>query len=473
MISADEKLIDEGEVLSYVLPTESELALLSIIAGNKYFSLSEEYLSKDMRQTGTVTFVPLNNLRFFSRGLIKLAEQKRAEGFGDEAVSMVNDLLLVGNQMLGFESDTLITKIVGESIMHDGLDWLLKIYENDDFKIKIITHLDNELDNMRNGSRLLQTAVFHMNNAIVGSPKNTALFFKHFTAQKHNIGSNFDQRLVFNNISLIDGYISDDTKDLEKLALSIMVLPVMLPFELNIGNNYIIYKETMKLAQEPGHEMLNYYFENTFSDFIEKREENRKKAELISQEIFTLKDHANVDIIIENIIDNNQIYFSENNNGYPLVLNYKAYPTNTRPEVSEKLSDNNLKKLSLTPIMTVPDESWIFNVGTASNTDDVYFTVYSMLVYQYTAHQNSPVLKNPTGAGVTVLSAYCYTPNTKTIKKLFSTLDFDELVKKYPAIKSISADGRYLAFDVTPCWGCGGGHAKTFCMMQEVIRAKT
>ncbi len=63
---------------------------------------------------------------------------------------------------------------------------------------------------------------------------------------------------------------------------------------------------------------------------------------------------------------------------------------------------------------------------------------------------------------MTVLTAHRYIPDTKTIERLFNTLDFPELVQKYLQIKSVSADGRYVAFDVTPCWGCGGGYPTTF-----------
>ncbi len=287
LIATDEKLLNEGEKLSYILPTEIELELLSDMANNKYLSFSQEYLSKEMRITGIMIAVPLNDLRAFSRGAVKLAERKRTEGFEDEAVGILNNLLLVGNQMLNAKNDTLVTKLVGESMMHDGLDGLLQIYENDDLKIEIIADLDNELNNMRNGCRLLQTAVFHMNNAIVGSSKNTAVFFKHFAAQKHNIGSDFDERMVVNNSSLIGGYITINTTDLEKLLFSIMTLPIRLPFDLNIGNNYIIYKEIKKLSQESGHELLNFYFDNTYSDFIRAREEGTEKAGFIYVEIFS------------------------------------------------------------------------------------------------------------------------------------------------------------------------------------------
>jgi hypothetical protein len=164
----------------------------------------------------------------------------------------------------------------------------------------------------------------------------------------------------------------------------------------------------------------------------------------------------------EGLVSENEIYFSNTNSEYPLVLNNRVYPINERPEISKELNDNDIKKLSLTPLMSVPDNSWIFNIGTAANTNDVYFVVYSSLAYQYTVHQNSDTLKNPSGGGVTVLTAYRYTPGTKTIERLFDTLDFPELVRKYPQIKSVSADGRYVAFDVTPCWGCGGGYPTTF-----------
>ena len=291
MIATDEKILDEGEKLPYILPTEVELDLLSRISDYQYLNFSEEYLTREIRQTGATIVAPLNNLRSFSRGVVKLAEQKISEDRG-EAIGMLDNLLLLGNQMLSAKNETLISKLVGESMLRAGLGELTTIYENDNFKIEATTEKIKELDDMRNGQRLLRTAVFHMNDEMVGSSKNTAIFFKHFASQKHNIGNDFDVELLKNNPSLIDGLITDYSTDLEKLVLSAMVLPIMLPFELNIGNDYIIYRETKKLAQEPGHEMLDYYFKTSFADFMKNRDESQEKAMLIAtEEVFTSKNN--------------------------------------------------------------------------------------------------------------------------------------------------------------------------------------
>lgn len=162
----------------------------------------------------------------------------------------------------------------------------------------------------------------------------------------------------------------------------------------------------------------------------------------------------------------NTIYYSSDLE-YPLVLNQTAYPANEDPEISKKLSEDNLNELSLMPVMTVPENSWIFNIGSATGTDDIYFVVNSTLNYWYTAHQNSPILENPAGGGVTILSVYKYEPITATITKLFDTTDIAELVRKFPAIKSISADSRYIAFNIHGCWGCGAGHPDTFLYDKE------
>ena len=286
LTASDEQLQDEGEKLRYILPTEIELELLSSMAGNKYLSFSEEYLSKEIRKTGIRVLAPLNNLRTFSRGAVKSAERKKTEGLEGEAVDILNNLALVGNQMLNAKNDSIITRLVGASIAQAGLDGLFQIYENDNYKIEIITSKKKEMDNMKNGNRLLQAAVFHMNDEILGSSKNTAIFFKHFAAQKHNIGGDFDERLVVNYNSHLSGYITDNAEDLERFILSISALPAIAPFELNIGNNYIIYREIKKLAQESEHEILNYYLENTYTNFIKNMEENRKMVESISFSVF-------------------------------------------------------------------------------------------------------------------------------------------------------------------------------------------
>ncbi len=278
LLATDEKILDEGEKLSYILPTEVELELLSDIVKNIYLNISEEYLSKEVRKTGGMIVTPLNDLRFFSRGIVKLSEQKKEQGYDDESIEMLNNLLLLGNQMLSIKNDTLISKIVGDSMMREGLAELMVVYENDDFKIEAIASMIKELDDIRNGQRLLRTTVFHMKDEVIGSAKNTAIFFKHLVAQKDNIGSDFDMELITNNMSLADGFIIHDSTNLKKFVLSFMILPITLPFELNIGNGYIVYRETKKLSKEPGHEMLDYYFKTSYTNFTEIREANRKKA---------------------------------------------------------------------------------------------------------------------------------------------------------------------------------------------------
>ncbi|MCK5061982.1 hypothetical protein KAR28_05565 [Candidatus Parcubacteria bacterium] len=296
LIAADAQIKDEGEKLSYVSPTEEELRLLSEIANNEYLSFSDEYLPVESRKTGTKLIVPLNNLRAFSRGVVKIAEINRSTNFEEEAIDMLTSLLFVGNQMLDAKNDTLIVRLVGDSMMRSGFEGLSVIYKNDNQKIDMINEKIKELDDIRNGQRLLRTAVFHMTGEIVGSSKNTAIFFKHLSAQKHNVGSNFDMMLLENNMSLIDGLITRNSTELEKSALSMIALPIMLPFELNIGNGYIIYRETKKLKKEPDHEMLDYYFKSNYSDFMKEARENEKKAEFISEKIFIIENSSSVDM---------------------------------------------------------------------------------------------------------------------------------------------------------------------------------
>jgi hypothetical protein len=161
-------------------------------------------------------------------------------------------------------------------------------------------------------------------------------------------------------------------------------------------------------------------------------------------------------------IKNNVIYLSEDNSEYPLILDQTAYPLNELPEVSKEIGKKEMKDSELTPLMSVPDNSWIFNVAGLSNLGNIYFVINSTLSYQYIIHRNSSVLKNPSGGGITILSAYKYSPEAQTIRKLFDTFNLIKLSGKYPAIKSISPEGRYIAFDVYSCWGCGAGHPSTF-----------
>ncbi|MEA3449387.1 MAG: hypothetical protein U9Q85_00170 [Patescibacteria group bacterium] len=289
LVSDDSQIKDKGEKLSYILPNEEELRLLSEIANNEYLSFSDEYLPAESRRMGIELIVPLNNLRTFSRGVVKMAEINRNTNLEEEAINMLNNLLFVGNQMLDAKNDTLIVRLVGDSMMRSGFEELSVIYKNDNQKIKIINKKIKELDDIRNGQRLLRTAVFHMNDEIVGSSKNTAIFFKHYIAQKDNIGSDFDYQIIgglVNKKASINGYTTIDSTDLEKLILSIVALPIMLPFELNIGNNYIIYREAKKLSKEPGHELLKLYFENGYSDFMKLKDRNTTIAGFIRHDIF-------------------------------------------------------------------------------------------------------------------------------------------------------------------------------------------
>lgn len=91
---------------------------------------------------------------------------------------------------------------------------------------------------------------------------------------------------MINENSSIKGMLTISSTELEKLVLSIMILPIMLPFELNVGNDYIIYREARKLIKEPGHELLEYYFNSTYVDFMSMTEENEEVSERFSREIF-------------------------------------------------------------------------------------------------------------------------------------------------------------------------------------------
>jgi len=289
MIAKNEKFKDGGETLYYILPNEAELKLLSDIADNKYLNFSEEYLPENLKKTGTTLIAPLNGLRGFARGIVKLSESKIENNQKGEAIVILNNLILAGNQLVSDTGDGLIIKIVGESIMQDGLGGLLKIYASDENKIGIINEKKNELTAMRDGNRYLLMAMSHATNEIVGLAKNTALFFKHYEAQKHNIGNDFDNKLAFSfKHSMLKEYIrlNKNGTSLDEAVFSTVVLIAMLPFNLNIGNEYIFYKKTAEIANGPGHEYLKNCLDNSYLTNIKNYDKNKAEAALISEKIF-------------------------------------------------------------------------------------------------------------------------------------------------------------------------------------------
>ena len=290
MIAKNEKLKNDGETLYYILPNEAELKLLSNIADNKYLNFSEEYLPENFKKTGATIVAPLNGLRGFARGIVKLSEEKAENNQKDEAIAILNNLIIVGNQLISNSDDVLIIRIVGGSMMQDGFDGLLKIYEFNENKVKFINKKKNELTAMRDGNRYLLMAISHARNEVVGSAKHTALFFKHYEAQKHNIKNDFDHNLSSNfSHSMLKEYIrlNKNGPSLDEAVFSTVVLTAMLPFNLNIGNDYIFYKKTADIADEPGHEYLKNCLDNSYPENIKNYEENTAEAMLISKKIFS------------------------------------------------------------------------------------------------------------------------------------------------------------------------------------------
>ena len=296
MLETDEEIKDEDEELSYIWPTDQELALLGRIANSAYLGFSREYLPEKLYQTGDKLVMPLNGLRSFSRGAVKLAKSEAELGHVEKAQAVLNDLLYTGNQMISAKDGILIGRLVGQAMMEAVLGGVTEIYGEGSRQAELAKGVHDELNAMRDGSRLLRTYATHMNNEMIPTAESAAAFFKHLEAQKDNISGDMDRQIAGGIFPLYYGFdplhFNDvqHLKKMEKLTVSLLAAPILALFELNIGKDLMIYREARKLSREPGHEFLDFFFKTSFSDFMKRRDENHKKAmEITLYEFFKTK----------------------------------------------------------------------------------------------------------------------------------------------------------------------------------------
>lgn len=292
LINKRDVIIDPGEQLPYIIPTKEELDLVSSIANKSYLDFSKEFLSEKSRATGAIVVLPLNNLRIFYRGAIKMALLEYEAGSTNEALKTLDDLLLIGNQMIDAEGDYTLLRSVGSGMIRETFGNLLQLYEDDSPEAIAINDKIKKLDDMQRGRQSLLSFSFHISDNMIGSSKNTASFFKHLEAAKDNIGGDFDSNLakhfLSRKISLSDVITEDNRIEFENVMGPLVILPIMMPYivstEFNIGNDYIIYREMKKLSKEPGHELLEKYFSTSYSDFLKDYEEASEEGRSVFYE---------------------------------------------------------------------------------------------------------------------------------------------------------------------------------------------
>jgi hypothetical protein len=281
-----ERITDSGEQLSYIVPTKEQMDILSAIAGKDYLSFSKEFLSEKARATGATMTLPLSGLRYFSYGVAKTALLKYEAGSEEEAKNDLNNLLLAGNQMIDAGGDSSVVRSVGESMIRKAFGVLTQIYGDDSLEAAIISAKTKELDSMGGGSQSLKMYLWSANEDMIGSSKNAALFFKHLDIVKNDVGGDFDFSLAKYFLSkktyLNESMIDISGNKLEDIVAPVVILPVIVPyligFEMNIGNDYVIYREMKKLSKEPGHELLKNYFSVSYSDFLKEYNEASEEA---------------------------------------------------------------------------------------------------------------------------------------------------------------------------------------------------
>lgn len=80
----------------------------------------------------------------------------------------------------------------------------------------------------------------------------------------------------------------------------------------------------------------------------------------------------------------------------------------------------------------------------------------------FTMRWDIPLANNNLRQDITV---YLYDPTKQSNKvETLLTLSADGVGYKYPHGMEISVDGNYVAFDMYPCWNCGGSHPETMVM---------
>ncbi len=270
----------------YINPTDEQLALLSKIVEKRYLDIADEYLSKEIQRTVPELIIPTSGLRYFYQGVLVLSEEKIEAGSKEEAKKLLDELLLLGNQLL--ETDSLLPYSIGRSMLEDTLGVLEENF-SDEIDRESIESMKSELDKMHAGFRVFFNPAVHMGENRPDVIEDLIIFLKNYEVYEDVVKDDFDYEMInsflandfwLNNILSLNG-----TNQSEKFFLSMLEKIFTLNYGLNFAEKYIVYSQIKHFAQKPGHELLRYYFEMDSYDYVEEKLESEDKAFLIQKKI--------------------------------------------------------------------------------------------------------------------------------------------------------------------------------------------
>lgn len=285
-LSSREQLQDtENKSLSYIYPTENDLELLRQINQAEYLNISEKYIPDDIILCHDCMVVPLNNLRAFSRGVIKLVDNQLSQDKKTLATKNFNQLLLFGDQLIRDKDDGIIVKLVGISIAKLSAEKLSKLNpDNEDLKNYLI-----ELEEIKNNFSQLTKLELNVSDEVFGS-KESATYFKFYDKYRNIIYPdpiikytfyNMDVPIIWPSLSYV-GFLEESGPGIGESLVS-MAGGVLI--KANVGKNYTFYNKVLEIQKYNNDRALDYYTNHDTLSIIRKHSSEMSRIFEIRNEI--------------------------------------------------------------------------------------------------------------------------------------------------------------------------------------------
>jgi len=263
---------DDTEVsaFNYIIPSEGDLEVLRLLNQAGYLSLSEEYMPDDIILYRNSMIVPLNNLRAFSRGIIKLTDEQISHNQFSQAKENLYQLLLFGDQLIRDKDDGLIVKLVGISIAKLSGEKLIELNQN----VEVLEKYLRELDEIKNNSSALVKLELNVSHEFFGS-KNAALYFKFLDKYSDIISPDPVIKYSFYNMDMPTmwqgaGFIGFLEERGPSIGESLLSMAGGVLIKINVGKNYTFYNKAVELQKKNGSEEFNFYIDNNTLSIIKR-----------------------------------------------------------------------------------------------------------------------------------------------------------------------------------------------------------
>lgn len=282
-----EQLKDDAEknAPGYIEPTENDLKILSRINQAKYISLSEKYIPDDIILCRECMILPLNNLRAFSRGVIKTADEQISQNQYSKAIDSLNHLLLFGDRLVRDKDDGLITRLVGISMAKLSAEKLIELNQNTEELKQYLT----ELEDIKNSTSQLTKLELSVGDDFFSS-KNSATYFKFYDRYKSIIFPdsiikytfyNMDVPIIWPSLGYV-GFLEESGASIGESLIS-MVSGTLV--KINIGKNYTFYNKAIEIQKSQNNKTLDYYMGNDTLTIIKKYGSEMSKTLEIGNEL--------------------------------------------------------------------------------------------------------------------------------------------------------------------------------------------